>query len=422
VRRIPTIYAVLAAITLIAALAGCAVRGQASPLPRTDLTTEEATPSAEAPTIPTAGQRPQTGFVPASASFPTPDTGYAWGVYPCPDDPNAFCSGLAVTQDGGATWKLRTAPAGTPIDPYRPATLRFVDPNDGWALLGDQLQVTHNGAASWQRIGLSGLPKPTIVALEAGPAGVFAVAGSDSESLRLYRSSATDSTFTLIDDVTLPQAGTAVHFSFASDGSGYLVADSLAGASSLLYATKDGSTWLPRASPCPSESRTAIAAGIAGAVNVICDLHPTPTTADKQTWISNTAGATFTAVKGPAASGFTTAMAVVPAFPASPPAVAASTLPSLTYVVAASTTEDRIYLTVNGGRSWTVAYANSSDGSGAALGLRDLQFSDADHGIVVLGNAGAFAKDRLAGSFAVLSPRLLLTSDGGKHWAQSVIH
>src|SRR5438874_943655 len=92
-------------VALLLLVAACGGGGQAAPPPIGLATTS-------------SPARPPTGFVPASASFPTVDDGFAWGIYPCPDDPRAFCSGLAVTHDEGTTWKLRSAPSGTPIDPY----------------------------------------------------------------------------------------------------------------------------------------------------------------------------------------------------------------------------------------------------------------------------------------------------------------
>jgi len=413
-----------AGLAVVTVLASCSVRGQATPLARTTPTPSASNESPEPGASTTVGQRPPTGFVPATASFVSADTGFAWGVYRCTTDVSTFCPGLAQTHDGGGTWKLRTPPSGTPINPYQRPILRFVDQFNGWAVLDGQIQVTHDGATSWQVVRLDGATRSRIVALEAGPGGVYAVASADpaAEVLRLYRSPNGASAFTAIDGVTLPAAGAAVHLSFAPDGSGYLAADSLLQTTPTFYASTNGLSWQPYQSPCPGGARSAVAAAPAGTVAVVCDVKPTSAGADKHVWTSNTGGASFVPVDGLASTGFTTGAAAAP-----PPPPTASTPPTasgtnVTYVVTASADEDRIYLSLNSGRSWTVAYGNSADGSGSALGLADLQFADADHGMVILGNAGVYAKDRLSGSFAVLLPRLLLTGDGGKHWAQSVIH
>ena len=412
---------------LIATLSACAGRGQASPIPRTDRTSASGPDgSAVPPPAPSAtttiGQRPPTGFVPAAASFPSSDIGFAWGVYPCAADPNAFCAGLAVTRDAGSTWKLRSAPAGTPIDPYHRAILRFADSNDGWAALQGSIYATHDGSMTWRSVTLPGIgANPDVLAVEASGATVYVVAGAPGGAVRLFRSSVTLDDFQPVDDISFPGAGATVHLSVGDDGSGYLTADSVAGANPLLYVTDDGVRWVARASPCTNGSRTAVAAGRGGNVTVVCDINASRLGASKQLWTSTNSGSTFVGQEGPAAVGFTADAASPPLPVTVPPSSGTPPVPTVSYVVAASALEDRIYLSLNAGRSWTVAYANSSDASGSALGFADLHFSDPNHGTVILGNAGVFAKDRLAGSRAVLLPRLLSTADGGRHWAQTVI-
>jgi hypothetical protein len=417
-----------AAIALICVISGCAGGGQAAPLPRpssTDTPIASAQPSATT----SVGQRPPTGFVPATADFPTPQDGFAWGLYPCLTNTAAFCPGLAATKDGGATWKLRTPPAGSPIDPYRRPILRFSDASDGWAAM-DGLQATRDGGSTWVSAQLPGLSNPRVVAIAARPDAAFVVAADPSDRvLHLYRSIKGTTVFEAVDGVSIPSAGADVDLSIAPDDSGYLIADSLNTPHPVLYATADGGAWIPATSPCPSNARGSVSAGSKGLVAVVCDVDATGSGATKQIWVSNDRGATFEATGGPATAGFSAGIALIPPAPANTSASATSTTsgpstpaqPTFGLVIAASALEDRLYLSPNGGRSWSVAYANSSDASGSALGLADLTFSDATHGSVILGNAGAFAKDRLAGGHSVLSPRLLVTSNGGRNWAQSVV-
>ena len=60
-------------------------------------------------------------------------------------------------------------------------------------------------------------------------------------------------------------------------------------------------------------------------------------------------------------------------------------------VLAASSTSDWLLHSADGGRSWGVSYVSNVDGGGQ--GLYDLAFTDSDHGVVLLGNAGVYAAD-----------------------------
>lgn len=399
--------------------------------------TRSASPISTATATISLGDRPAPGFVPATASFPAPEIGYAWGIAPCIHRA-LMCPGMVGTTDGGTTWRVLNAPVGLPTDPYQRAILRFSDPSNGWAALNG-IQVTHDGGVSWQAVGLPGLRTPRIVDVETG-VGVAYVVASDSSvtgsPLRLYVTTAISSAFTVVPNVELDSAGADVSLSLSLDGRGYLTGNAV-GAPPKLYAMGADGAWSPRLSPCGTGTTASVAAGPDDQSTVICDGLPSSTGAPKAGWYSADGGESFQQTAAPPTTGFTGPGAVVPDAP--PPLSVTSSAPAsstdtpasdgptagtqvgLAIVFVATARSDRIYLSENAGHSWTVAFASSGDTSGSGLGLADLEFSDPTHGAVILGDAGLYARDRAAGRHVVPGPRLLTTQDGGKHWAQSVI-
>ncbi|HEV7209243.1 MAG TPA: hypothetical protein VGN54_10945 [Mycobacteriales bacterium] len=345
------------------------------------------------------------GFAPASVSFPDAQDAFALGLAPCGGTHTGLCTAFAASADGGLHWAARTSPTLVPSDLFARAILRFADPQNGFVALGG-LQATHDGARSWQPVSLPGLTDPRVVAMEESAGFLYVVAGQrgDAGPLRLFESAAQVDAFIAVPGVSLPAAGTSVAFSAAA-GTIYLLANTLHGAPRLLL-SGDAVHWTTRAAPCPAASTGAVAAADAQDMTVVCDGAPTATGAPKSVYRSSDAGMTFTRAGGPAPAGFT--------------AAAASPGPQV-LVVAASAQVDRLYRSADAGRSFDVVYASGVDGSGGGLGFTDLAFTDATHGSVVLGDAGIYARDHAAGQVGLAAPRLLTTTDGGQHWAQTVI-
>jgi photosystem II stability/assembly factor-like uncharacterized protein len=426
--------AAVLAVTLVLSVAACGGTtrtGSRTPSPGTLAPTTTATTSAN---------RPPAGFVPATASFPTPEQGYAWGIAPCPHDRSLFCPGLAATANGGGSWYPLPAPVGLPTNAYRRALLRFSDISNGWAVLGG-IQSTHDGAQTWQPVSLPGVADPQVADLETAAGLVYVVASNAAVAgspLRLYVSHTNSDAFQVVPGVHMAAAGTGVSLSFDADGEGYVAATAVGGVTQL-YRTSGNDQWAPVLSPCDAGMTATVAAGPEHQVTVICDGLASSNGALKVAWHSIDDGLNFVLVASPPSTGFTAGATQVPDAPLtatttpttsdSPPTTTTSSstvgpaqpTTGLALVVIASARADRIYLTESAGRSWTVAFASSGDASGSGLGLADLAFSDSTHGYVILGDAGLYALDREAGRHLVPGPRLLTTQDGGKHWAQTVI-
>ena len=372
---------------------------------------------------------PAPGFVPATASFPTAQVGYAWGVTPCPKDRSLFCPGLAATTNAGASWAARTPPEGLPTDPYQRPVLRFAGSTVGWAALGG-LQATYDGAETWHPVPLPGLRSPRVSAIAVSGNQVYVVAddtapgtAATTASLALFVSNIYAETFTRIPGVEAEGGSTDVSLSFAPDGRGY-IAFTAVGEPSRLLATAGDGIWRTRNLPCSDDAALHVVAAPDAEVALICDGPPATGGAPKSAWRSADGGLEFTQVAAPPGTGFTTGVAQVPQPVMPSPSSSAApgggpSPPSL--VLTASARSDVISLSENGGRTWVPAFASSGDGSGSGLGLADLSFSDPAHGTVILGDAGLYARDREAGRHLVPGPRLLQTADGGRHWAQTVV-
>lgn len=109
--------------------------------------------------VPTQPQVPP-NFAPASVTFVGADTGWTLGQAgtpgQCGPPSPLICTSIARTDDGGQTWYGVPAPvAGTPDGSQGVSQIRFADLKNGW-VFGPQLWATHDGGHSWTRIGTRG--------------------------------------------------------------------------------------------------------------------------------------------------------------------------------------------------------------------------------------------------------------------------
>jgi hypothetical protein len=163
-RRFPV---TIAALVALVAVAGCGSARpgpvQSSPVPSstTQSTPVTASPAAAAATSPPGAASPSmraAGPVDVQdVSFVSADQGWALGR-----------GELVTTTDGGARWTRLPAP------PPGAAHIRFASPQDGyaWSTSG-ALWITTDGAASWQKAGLT-----QVVSLETAAGLVWSIAGA----------------------------------------------------------------------------------------------------------------------------------------------------------------------------------------------------------------------------------------------------
>ena len=190
------------------------------------------------------------GFQPASASFPSPASGFVLGGVGC--QPQRACTArLVATTDGGARWRFLTAPdvrlfdnAGNPLtQASRVGSVVFASRRDGW-LYGPGLWSTRDGGAHWRRISLGGAIVPSggggVVAMAASAGTAYAVVSPDPSRGRpdeLFRSLAGRNAWARVGSLTADQAvlavsGRAAWFAGGGGGGGAVVTH--------LQATTDG--------------------------------------------------------------------------------------------------------------------------------------------------------------------------------------
>jgi hypothetical protein len=135
---------------------------------------QSAAASAAAPSPGPAAPVPPS-FRPTSATFIGTQTGWVIGQAGTPGHcATAYCTTVARTSDGGATWSGAPAPlAGAPAGATGVSQLRFLDGSDGWAF-GPELYATHDGGRSWTRVDTGGLRVTQVETVGHRAFGLFA--------------------------------------------------------------------------------------------------------------------------------------------------------------------------------------------------------------------------------------------------------
>ena len=218
---------VLAAAAAIAAAAIFLTSGgdsHVTTVPATQPTSTTAAPSVT--TLPSASASSlaslPASFSPASVTFVSPTKGWLLGS--CARDATCPRVGLATTDDRGQDWR----PVNGPPVPFGEGdvgsvrSVRFANDRDGYVFGGD-LWVTHDGAATWQRVTPPGADdSSTVVAVETSGGTTFAVF-TTGEGFRIASSPATNDDWQL-DPLVIPYgAGPVPSIQLVLHGSaGYL--------------------------------------------------------------------------------------------------------------------------------------------------------------------------------------------------------
>jgi hypothetical protein len=286
---------------------------------------------------------------------------------------------LRKTIDGGRTW------FGGPPPPAGVSEVLFADARDGW-VFGPGLWATHDGGASWHQVPTHGASVYSLRAAGGYVVAAFARCGSACEAARftVYTSPAGADRWEPAPGAT----GTGDAQVAMAGGSAYVVSSiRFTSAVTLLAGPADGSArWRRRPVPCPAGWLAAVAAGAAPGLVVACapiGYHPTPT----QVYRSADAGAGWRRLAGLSLEDSVSAVSVTP---------------DGTILVGGAYTG--MMISRDGGRSWHA--------------VPTVDDSDAVQGG---GSFTAAMTGKQQGFAIVAQQRLWLTNDGGRSWTPVTI-
>lgn len=306
-------------------------------------------------------------YVVTDVDFVSADTGWALGLR-CVGD--ACDVATWRTDDGGRSWGPETPVARhvpresfTEQDPSGGAvrSLRMVDAREGFAFNPD-LYVTHDGAKTWTRV-----PQPTKVAsLGVQDGSVWLLergCAVDDDCDAVLRTAKVGATFAPVT-TAIPATGGADAIVRRADAKhGYLVTwngpqDPVAA----LYRTADGgTTWQPATNPCAGAGGISMSAGRDLPLLMVC------TSQRGRTAYTSTDATAWRRLADPPAAGTVTDLVTV--------------APGIAYL---STLQPaRIYVTTNGGSTWSTA----RDTNVKAYGFANLDATDPAH-VWAMGDAG----------------------------------
>jgi hypothetical protein len=317
------------------------------------------------------------GFRPLSVTFASASDGWVLGTAPCTKKP---CTSVVRTENGGRSWRGIPAPKVglSPVPGGRGlGKLRFADVRDGFAY-GSQLQVTHNGGATWHRVGLPG----PVGDLEASGGVVYAAANLAGGRVSIYRSAASGNHWSRVAGLPARVRG------FADPG-----AITLHGKSawiflgSHLYASKTGRRWSARPLPCPHRFGLGSLAAYSGQrLALLCAGEPGLGSTTKTIFRSDSGGASFRRVGHAPRAGDGGVLA----------------LPGPRHLfIATASGATWIYASSDGGRRWHNSLALDDGGKGWA----DFGFTTAAQGVAIEGVPS-------------LGSHLYLTRNSGASWAR----
>ena len=283
------------------------------------------------------------GFTPVSVTWISASEGWVLGH-----------AQMAHTTDDGQTWE------GAPAPPVDLQGTRFADGRDGWAF-GPDVWATHDGGRTWRDVF-----KGNVTTLEAAAGSAFAVVDDHVFAAGV----AGDDWKPVGPDPVAAGALLARH-----GAAGYVAAAD----GTVIEVSPNGLT--RRGAPCGSTPPAGLAAVTTVDVAALCVADAGAGSSTKALVISHDSAATWQAAGSPPRAG-------------QPTGLAAAT--STSYVVGAASGATFLYRTADGGATWTAVLDDTADGGAP---ISDLGFTDADHGVAILGRS-----------------QLLRSLDGGATW------
>ena len=346
-------------------------------------------PPSSAPT-PSPSPSPAIAFKPASVTFVSPNDGWALGSENCG---KGLCvAEIERTSDGGRTWTAAPAPSTKVSRPNGQdggvsivvSRLRFANTSDGWAF-GPGLWATHDGGATWASLTVSGLPADaTVVALETARGVVHAVFYDGAQHFRIATSPVGSDTWTVSPLRIAVGAGPvpAIQLVLSGDTGWILENDRTVTGGARLV----GGSWQSWKPACADVTGPAyLAASSATDLIASCDVGLWATSEGNHLFVSTDGGSSF--AKDASAVPISNAAGV-------------ATPDSSTIVIAGSDAQGPILLgSFDAGKTWSLVSRPAF-----AEGLVDLGFTTPSQGVVVTTSGAG-------------TDRLFMTRDGGHTWS-----
>ncbi len=340
-----------------------------------------------------AGSTTTTSKSPVSASFLPSGEGWILTAYRCP---TGVCIAVKRTVNDGQSWtslplpsRLRTIASPSPANyfPLVQQNIYFADPKDGW-IFGTapadnaaqtnvsyiaEIWSTHDGGATWSVLDTASLGmKFDILTLAANRGSVYAVSWLKNQTFGLWRSSVTNDSWQRVSTPVLYPAAGGSNMAGAlvfKGANGWLMLGNDRGATAAARLSSSG-RWVKWTAPCSNvgDSFSAPVAYSATTLVDVCtiggfggDVAPgTPSYLKQQSnWVftSHNAGLTFEPTSRVVAGGSSEYLDSLVSLPASPAPgkilVARSVSHGLKMI-------DHLYLTQNGGKTWSSVYATPS--------------------------------------------------------------
>jgi hypothetical protein len=347
-------------------------------------TTAVPAPMTTTPTPATSGPVVDlSSFSPSSMTFVSPTRAWALGgdcgQLSCPK------ASLLSSDDRGQTWRPVNPPPARLDQAGTDAVhaVRFANDHDGYAF-GGALWSTHDGGASWTRVGVPGSTSGTeVVALEVASHVTHAVI-SAPDGFRVM-SSPDDHDAWHLASIVLPYGGGPVPSAqlVLNHDAGWLLENDRVVTAGARLVNGTWSAWTP---PCVNGGGPAtLAASDASNVVAVCQegIWGGPSTPETRLFASTDGGATFAAASGHLAD------------PTALDVTAAATPAAGTVVVGG---RDGLHGTFDGGRTWTTVW-NATGG----VTWSELGFTTKQQGVAVVEAEGGRGE-------------VLLTMDAGHHW------
>jgi hypothetical protein len=277
-----------------------------------------------------AGDPVPPDFQPASVTAVSQATIFTIGQAGTPGHcATAYCTSVARSQDGGATWAGLPAPVtGPPDGASGVGQIRFLEGVNGWAF-GPELWATHDGAKHWTRIGTHGRRVTDVetvgaraFAIEATCTGTGQDFAAQCTSFTLYSTTAKAGAWTKVGpattNLTTEDGGTGAASLVLTGTRGYLL-----GPDGTLYSGPvDGSAAWSAAGKIPcatgqAQPDGAPAGALLGAVTgqnllLACAQAPAGTTQAKQVYVSSDGGRAWQMMWVAPTAGIATSIAASP--------------------------------------------------------------------------------------------------------------